>query len=75
MSKQRLQLTWYNKDMALIPTEVGKYGYSWVHPSDPRYCETHFLIFDEYVSGPNKIKRTVFSTPSVQITSRNPTIS
>lgn len=56
MSKQRLQLTWYNKDMALIPTEVGKYGYSWVHPSDPRYCETHFLIFDEYVSGTQQDK-------------------
>lgn len=56
MSKQRLQLTWYNKDMALIPTKVGKYGYSWVHPSDPRYCETHFLIFDEYVSGTQQDK-------------------
>ena len=30
MSKMRLQLTWYNKDMALIPTETGKYGYRWV---------------------------------------------
>ena len=28
MTKQRLELTWYNKDMALIPTEVGKYGYT-----------------------------------------------
>ena len=26
MSKMRLQLTWYNKDMALIPTEAGRYG-------------------------------------------------
>lgn len=51
MTKQRLELTWYNKDMALIPTETGKYGYRWVEPSDPRYCETHTLIFDEYVEG------------------------
>lgn len=47
--KQRLELTWYNKDKALIPTVTGKYGYSWVDPSDLRYCETHTLIFDEYV--------------------------
>lgn len=51
MSKQRLQLTWYNKDKALIPTETGRYGYSWVDPEDPRYCETHFLVMDEYVEG------------------------
>lgn len=51
MSKTRLQLTWYNKDKALIPTENGKYGYSWVDPSDPRYCETHTLVYDEYITG------------------------
>lgn len=51
MTKQRLQLTWYNKDKALIPTETGKYGYTWVDPSDPRYCETHTLIMDGYVQG------------------------
>lgn len=51
MSQQRLQLTWYNKDKALIPTETGKYGYTWVDPADPRYCETHTLIYDEYVKG------------------------
>ncbi len=51
MSKKRLELTWYNKDMALIPTETGKYGYRWVEPSDPRYCETHTLIMDEYIQG------------------------
>lgn len=41
MSKMRLQLTWYNKDMALIPTESDRYEYRWVNPADPRYCETH----------------------------------
>lgn len=51
MSKQRLELTWYNKDQALIPTESGNYGYTWVDPSDPRYCETRTLIMDEYVQG------------------------
>lgn len=51
MTAQRLQLTWYNKDKALIPTETGKYGYTWVDPSDPRYCETHTLIYDDYVRG------------------------
>lgn len=51
MTKQRLELTWYNKDQALIPTESGKYGYTWVDPSDPRYCETRTLIMDEYVEG------------------------
>nr|WP_249290603.1 site-specific DNA-methyltransferase [Mobiluncus mulieris] len=46
-----MELTWYNKDKALIPTETGKYGYTWVDPADPRYCETHTLVFDEYVTG------------------------
>ena len=60
MSKKRLQLTWYNKDMALIPTESGKYGYTWVDPSDPRYCETHTLVFDEYISGEQTPKSDSF---------------
>ncbi|CAB1043689.1 site-specific DNA-methyltransferase [Corynebacterium diphtheriae] len=57
---QRLQLTWYNKDKALIPTETGKYGYTWVDPSDPRYCETHTLIFDDYVQGAQTPKSDEF---------------
>ncbi|CAB0565671.1 site-specific DNA-methyltransferase [Corynebacterium diphtheriae] len=57
---QRLQLTWYNKDKALIPTETGKYGYTWVDPSDPRYCETHTLIFDDYVRGAQTPKSDEF---------------
>jgi len=51
MSKTRLELTWYNKDKALIPVAAGKYDYMWVDPSDPRYCETHTLVYDEYVQG------------------------
>lgn len=49
--QKKLELTWYNKDKALIPTEKGRYGYSWVDPSDPRSCETHTLIYDDYVQG------------------------
>lgn len=49
--KHRLELTWFNKDKALIPAQAGKYGYRWVSPSDPRYCETHTLIVDEFVKG------------------------
>lgn len=60
MTKQRLQLTWYNKDKALIPTEVGKYGYTWVDPSDPRYCETHTLVYDDYVQGSQTEKSEEF---------------
>lgn len=51
MTPQRLQLTWYNKDKALIPTKTGRYGYTWVDPADPRYCETHTLVYDDYVQG------------------------
>lgn len=32
---QKLELTWFNKDQALIPAEEGKYGYTWVDPKDP----------------------------------------
>lgn len=57
MSQSRLELTWYNKDKALIPKEAGKYGYAWVDPDDPRYCETHTLIYDEYIQGKQSEKR------------------
>ncbi|HIW95435.1 MAG TPA: site-specific DNA-methyltransferase [Candidatus Corynebacterium gallistercoris] len=60
MAKQRLQLTWYNKDKALIPTETGKYGYTWVDPADPRYCETHTLVMDDYVQGKQTAKADEF---------------
>ena len=60
MSDQRLQLTWYNKDMALIPAETGKYDYKWVEPSDPRYCETHTLIFDDRIEGKQTPKKSEY---------------
>lgn len=53
---QKLELTWFNKDKALIPTEKGKYGYTWVHPKDPRYFETHTLLIDEVVRGEQSLK-------------------
>ncbi|MBA5243477.1 site-specific DNA-methyltransferase [Corynebacterium haemomassiliense] len=49
--QQRLELTWTNKNKALIPTEQGRYGYTWVDPRDPRYCETRVLTVDETVAG------------------------
>ncbi|MDU0347452.1 site-specific DNA-methyltransferase [Actinomyces sp. MRS3W] len=60
MTAQRLQLTWHNKDKALIPTETGKYGYTWVDPADPRYCETHTLVYDDYVQGAQTPKSDEF---------------
>lgn len=60
MTKQRLQLTWYNKDQALIPTETGKYGYTWVDPSDPRYCETRPLVYDFSAIGQQSAKGNGF---------------
>ena len=61
MTAQRLQLTWYNKDKALIPTETGKYGYTWVDPSDPLDCETHTLVLDDYVQGSQTPKSDEFA--------------
>lgn len=57
MPNQRLQLTWYNKDKALIPLETGRYGYAWVDPDDPRYCETHTLVMDEFIEGEQTPKK------------------
>ncbi|GAA3284851.1 site-specific DNA-methyltransferase [Paenarthrobacter aurescens] len=45
----RLELTWWNKDRALIPAETGKYSYTWVDRADPRACQTHYLIDEEHV--------------------------
>ena len=54
---QKLELTWFNKNKALIPTEEGKYGYAWVDPKDPRYCETHTLIIGDIVRGEQSPKK------------------
>lgn len=51
MTQQKLELTWFNKDQALIPQKRGRYGYAWVDPHDPRYCQTHYLIEGETIIG------------------------
>lgn len=47
---QRLELRWFNKDKALIPATASRYAYTWVDPKDPRYCETHTLVYGETVT-------------------------
>lgn len=47
--KGRLELTWMGKDMALIPSEHGKYDYAWVEPSDPRAREVKSIEVLEQV--------------------------
>ena len=51
MAPTRLELTWANKDKALIPAEHGRYDYAWVDPRDPRYCEVRPLVLGETVTG------------------------
>ncbi len=57
MSKQKLEITWHNKDKALIPTTRGRYGYTWVAPTDPRYCQTTFLEYGDVVRGVQQPKQ------------------
>ena len=57
MNAQRLQLTWYNKDKALVQSVDGRYDYEWTEPSDPRYSEVRPLIYDEYVAGQQSPKQ------------------
>ncbi len=47
--KGRLELTWMGKDLALIPSEAGKYDYEWVDHSDPRACEVKSIEITETV--------------------------
>lgn len=71
---QKLELTWFNKDQALIPTEEGKYGYTWVDPKDPRYCETHTLITEGIVRGeqsPKEDGTTYSERPDLEPTDDN----
>lgn len=61
--RSKLELTWYNKDKALIPLTEGKYGYAWVEPTDPRYCQTRPLIIDDHFTGEQaeKDEKTTYS--------------
>lgn len=47
--KGRLELTWMGKDLALIPSDEGKYDYDWVDPSDPRVSEVRPILVKETV--------------------------
>lgn len=51
MATTRLELTWANKNRALIPTQSGRYDYAWVDPRDPRYCEVRPLLLGETING------------------------
>ena len=53
---QKLELRWFNKDKALIPTTANRYDYTWVDPKDPRYCETHTLVYGETLTAPQAPK-------------------
>ena len=53
---QKLELNWFNKGRALIPTTTGRYDYTWVDPKDPRYGETHILVYDDAVTGTQTLK-------------------
>ena len=71
---QKLELRWFNKDRALIPASAGGYDYAWVDPRDPRYCETHTLLYDEKVSGeqsPKKAARTYSERADLEPTDDN----
>lgn len=52
--KGRLELTWMGKDLALIPTTVGKYDYAWVDPSEPRVCEIKSIEEVEVIGSPDE---------------------
>lgn len=71
---QKLELKWYNKDLALIPSMAGGYDYEWVDPKDPRHCETHTLLVDETVTGrqsPKSPKKTYSDRADLEPTDGN----
>lgn len=47
--KGRLALDWMGKDLSLVPSEQGKYGYTWVETQDPRASEVRRLETVEHV--------------------------
>jgi adenine-specific DNA-methyltransferase len=47
--KGRFEITWMGKDLALIPSENGKYDYEWVDRSDPRACEVKSIEVTETI--------------------------
>ena len=73
MSKQKLEITWHNKDKALIPTTRGRYGYTWVDPTDPRYCQTNFLSTATWYAAYNNPSKRDEPTPSARTWTRKTT--
>lgn len=61
MTRQKLGITWYNKDMALLQSEEGRYDYQWVDPSDMRVLEVRPLVFDDAVVGKQDPKSDEFA--------------
>lgn len=53
----RLELTWTNKDRALISTGEGRYDYAFVDPNDPRVLEVRLLHEVERISAPTPADR------------------
>ena len=53
----RLELTWTNKDRALISTGEGRYDYAFVDPSDPRVQEVRLFHEVERISAPTPADR------------------
>lgn len=48
----RLELTWTNKDRALLSTGAGKYDYEFTDPHDPRVLEVRLLHETDRVDAP-----------------------
>ncbi len=53
----RLELSWTNKDRALISTGEGKYDYAFVDPADPRVQEVRLLHEVERIAVPTPEER------------------
>lgn len=53
----RLELTWTNKDRALLSTADGKYDYQFTDPHDPRVLEVRLLHEIDRVEAPTPAER------------------
>ena len=55
--KGRLELTWTDKDKALLSTGDGKYDYTFADPNDPRVLEVRLLHSSEEYEAPTPEER------------------
>ena len=44
MTNSRLELTWFNKDKALLSSVDGEVGYEWVERDDRRFTEVALTL-------------------------------